>query len=133
MIHNFLYRRNSSLIFWNIENYYRKIGEKSERLDKQVQALFNRGECRERGFLYSIELNKCNLGIKELKKVALINKKQQQIINDSKKYVEFIENQAQSRNTYSPYLIERIYLERKSESYKLIGFGLTLIALSSLP
>ena len=34
MIHNFLYRRNTNLIFWNIENYYRKIGKKSERLDK---------------------------------------------------------------------------------------------------
>ena len=134
MIHNFLYRRNSILIFWNIDNYYRRIGKESERLDKQVQALFNREGCRERSFLYSIELNKCNLGIKELKKVALINKKHQQIINDSKKYAEFIENQAQSRrNTYSPYLIESMYLERKSESYKLIGFGLTLIALSSLP
>ena len=148
-VHNALAALNNRFNFLKIDFVTANIGKRSEKLDKKIQTILRDSPCKnnfkinnpkigqlggtleER--LLAIRKKDCNLNNSELKKIARINKQKQKLNDEYAKFIKRIEMSVERSLNYSPYIIEQMYSDRRSESLKLIVFGLTLVALSSLP
>ncbi len=147
-VHNFLANLNSRFTFFYLEYRYSNIDKKLNKLDKNIQFLLKDSPCKndfkinnpkigqlggtleER--LFAMKKKDCNLSKSEIKKIARLNNQKQKILAKPLRINKWAEIRSERSLNYSPYKIEQMYSDRRSESLRLIVFCLTLVALSSL-